>query len=157
MPWKCQNCGHANFADRWTKCENCGSPRNNSPFYDEEELQHLEEQKFLDNFTIVTTHSIEGFRITQYFGVVNSFVALGTGFWSEISADFADIFGSRAGGYQEKLRNATKLLTKELIQEAQLKSPDVNGLIGLKLDYTVAGRNIMILCGSATAVKYEKL
>ena len=164
MPWNCQNCGHANFADRWTKCEDCGSPRNNAIFYDEEEKRKLteeqrkkEELEFQANFPVVTTHTIEGWKIIRYFGIVNSIVAVGTGFWSELTADVADIFGSRASGYQDKLRNATKLLIKELIEEAVQKSPDINGLLGLKLDYTVAGRNLMILSGTATAVMIEKI
>lgn len=151
--WKCQICGWDN-AGKWDKCASCGAHRELTA--DEKIRYDIAIQRAAD-FQVSTTPNLEGFRILKYHGVVTSFIVLGTGLFSDIGAGLADFVGSQAGGYQDKLEKATNLVMTELTKKALTRNPDINGLIGLKLDYTIAGNNMMVLCGAGTAVQLEKL
>ncbi len=45
----------------------------------------------------------------------------------------------------------------ELSNKALNRNPEINPLVALKMDYTVAGNNMIILVGTATAVKFEPI
>jgi len=151
--WVCQVCGWKN-AGKWEECAKCKSKKNPTP----EDIYRLAAAKQrVAEFMVTTTPNLEGHKISKYFGIISSVVVLGTGFFSDFGAGIADLTGGRATGYQEKLDSATRAIMKELTEKAMKRSSDINALIGLKLDYTVAGNNMMILCGTATAVSYEKL
>lgn len=152
--WKCPKCGYNNVFGNADFCGSCGYDRQK---LDAKEIERLEREKLrLTGFMVTTTPTLEGGKILKYFGIVNAVIVLGTGFFSDIEAGVADFVGARAGGYQQKLNNATDAVLVELTEKAINRSPEVNALVGLKLDYTVGEKNIMILCGTATAVKYEK-
>lgn len=150
--WLCGNCGWQN-AEKWDKCAKCGMSKNPSP----EEIYALAQEKDKANrFLITTTATLQGKSIKKYYGIVTSFVALGTGLLSDLNSTLADFTGSRSNGYQKKLDEATNLLINELVKKAAHRNEEINALIGLKLDYTsTAGSNMMLVCGTATAVQYE--
>jgi len=148
--WKCPKCGYVNVFDKQDYCSKCGTKKDLP-------IEGLEQIKRAQNLMVTTTPSLDGYRITEYFGIISSVVVLGTGFFSEFGASISDFTGGRASGFQKKLDNATKAIMEELADKATNRSPEINALVGLKLDYTVAEKNMMILCGTATAVKYEKL
>jgi len=151
--WKCQICGWEN-AGKWEKCAKCGSSQN--PTQEDIYRLTLAKQRVAD-FMVTMTPNLEGNKIVKYFGIISSVVVLGTGFFSDFGAGIADLTGGRATGYQKKIDDATRAIMKELTDKALKRSPDINALVGLKLDYIVAEKNMMILCATATAVKYEKI
>lgn len=151
--WKCQICGWEN-SGKWDECAKCKSKKNPSP---EDMYRLAQATQRANEFMVSTTPTFEGFKITKYFGIISSVVVLGTGFFSDFGAGIADLTGGRAAGYQNKIDTATKAIMKELTDKALSRNQEINALVGLKLDYSVAGNNMMILCGTATAVKYEKI
>jgi len=151
--WKCQICGWDN-AGKWDACAKCGSKKNPTP---EDVMRLAAAKKKAADFQVSTTPTLEGYSIKKYHGIVTSFVVLGTGFLSDFGAGLADFTGGRASGYQGKLDSATNTVMTELTKKAIGRNPDINGLVGLKLDYTIAGNNMMVLCGTATAVQLEKI
>jgi uncharacterized protein YbjQ (UPF0145 family) len=152
--WLCRNCGWQN-AEKWDKCAKCGMSKNPS----QEEIYALAQEKDKANrFLITTTATLQGKSIKKYYGIVTSFVALGTGLLSDLNSTLADFTGSRSNGYQKKLDEATNLLINELVKKTAHRNEEINALIGLKLDYTsMAGSNMMLVCGTATAVQYEDI
>lgn len=151
--WKCQVCGWEN-AGKWEECAKCKSKKN--PTAEDIYRLTLAKQRVAD-FMVSTTPTLEGNKIVKYYGIISSVVVLGTGFFSEFGAGIADFTGGRASGFQKKLDSATQAIMKELTDKATNRSSEINALVGLKLDYTVGEKNMMILCGTATAVRYEKL
>lgn len=150
--WVCQVCGWKN-AGKWEQCAKCKSSRDPSP---EDVMRIAAAKQRAADFIVTTTSGLDGIKVKKYHGIVTAVVALGTGLFSDLGAGLADLTGGRASGYQEKLDQATRAVMSELTNKAIRRNPDINGLIGLKLDYTVAGNNMMILVGTGTAIEYEK-
>lgn len=165
MAWKCQNCGWNNFKDSWVKCEHCGSWNSTltSAITERKERQEQEERAILEkenriaNFMVTTTQYLDGNEIKEYFGIVSAVIVLGTGLLADLGAGFADFLGTRAHGYQNKIDKATEAVMKQIIDKAINRSRKINAVVGLKLDYTVTGGNMMMLVATGTAVWYEPI
>lgn len=148
MSWKCEKCGYVNPFDNREYCAKCGIEKTPPP-------EVIERINRIKNILITTTQNIEGYRIRKYYLVVNAVVVLGTGLLPELNAGLADLTGSRATGYQKKIDYATQLVFQELCEKGINLSNEVNALIGLKLDFTVGEKNMMILYGTATPVTID--
>lgn len=66
-----------------------------------------------------TTPSVDGYRVSQYLGIVAGEVALGTDFVRDFMAGLADFFGSRTAAYEEKLIEARELCISEMTSRAE--------------------------------------
>ena len=151
--WVCQVCGWKN-SGKWEECAKCKSKKNPTP----DDIYRLAAAKQrASEFMVSTTPTLEGHKIVKYFGIISSVIVLGTGFFSELGAGLADIVGGNAVGYQKKLDDSTRAMLKQLTDKAYARSPEINGLVGLSLDYSVTEKNMMILCGTATAIRFEKI
>lgn len=107
---------------------------------------------------VTTTNTLEGYRITDYKGVVSANVVHGTGFFSDWKASITDIFGGSSGTYERKLHAIYEKVLAQLMQEARAKG--ANAIVGLKVDYgEVSGKNVQMFMASAigTAVLIDKL
>jgi len=102
-----------------------------------------------------TTHTIEGKRITQYFGVVTGESIIGANIFKDFLASITDIVGGRSASYEKILREAKDNALFELQENA--RNLGANAVIGIDLDYETLGSNGSMLMVSAcgTAVKYE--
>ena len=124
-----------------------------------DEFQEYKKQKeayeqLQDNKMITTGYGFEGYRIVSHHGVVSGEMVLGTGFLSELDADFSDLFGTEVGVYSKKIKTARKAAEQEMMREA-IKA-GANAIIGVDLDYSMFSRNIIGVFVSGTAVKIEK-
>jgi uncharacterized protein YbjQ (UPF0145 family) len=105
------------------------------------------------NILVTTTSSLEGWKITNYLGIVTSHVVAGTGFFSDFKAGLSDIFGGRSETYRKQLES----IDNEAIAELKSKAAKLGGnaLIGLRIDHDeIGGQNKqMFMCtAQATAV-----
>jgi len=114
-----------------------------------EEQAKLEQRKA--SLIVTTTYSVEGRPIVQYLDVVTAEVVLGTGFLSELGGEIADLLGTRAGGFQEKLRELRKAALRELRNQAFQIGADA--IVGVDLDYIILANNILTVVANGTAVK----
>jgi uncharacterized protein YbjQ (UPF0145 family) len=112
-----------------------------------------QEAKELESIIIVTTPTIEGNKIAKYLGIVSAEVVLGTGFLSEFGAGLADLLGVRSDSFQKKLKEAKDAAMTEIRYRA--KELDANAIVGVDLDYSVIGNNMLMLVANGTAVKLE--
>lgn len=53
---------------------------------------------------ITTTPTIEGKRITNYYGIVSGETIIGANVFRDLFASIRDIVGGRSGSYEEVLR-----------------------------------------------------
>lgn len=106
------------------------------------------------NIMMTTGHHFEGYKIVTYFGVEGGHSALGTGFLSELSAQFNDLLGTRSGQYEYKLKNAEEIAKENLMYRAQKMGG--NAVIGVTFSYTVFNRDIIGVVVNGTVVKIEK-
>ena len=99
-----------------------------------------------------TTPSIEGQRITKYFGVVTGEAILGANVFKDLFAGLRDIVGGRSATYEAELHRARDLALTEI--QDQARQLGANAVVGVDLDYEVLGANngMLMVSASGTAV-----
>lgn len=102
-----------------------------------------------------TTNTIEGKRITQYFGIVSGEAIYGANIFRDIFAGIRDIVGGRSGAYERVLKDGRDRAMEDLIAEAgQLGA---NAVIGVDIDYELLGAkgSMLMVSVTGTAVRLE--
>ena len=101
---------------------------------------------------VTTTNTIEGRPVQEYLGVVTGEAILGANVLKDIGAQFRDVFGGRAGMYEQELRKARQTALDEMTEEATRLG--ATAVIGVDIDYeTVGGGNMLMVSAAGTAVK----
>jgi uncharacterized protein YbjQ (UPF0145 family) len=107
---------------------------------------------------VVTTHNIEGKRVTEYLGLVTGEAILGANIFRDLFAGIRDVVGGRSGAYEEELRKAKQIAIREMVEEATARGG--NAVLAVDLDYETismgAGGGMLMVSASGTAVKYEE-
>lgn len=104
---------------------------------------------------VTTTQSIEGYRITGYYGIVFGEVITGINFLKDFGAGIRNFVGGRSQGYEEELLKARA----EALQELERRAAEMgaHAVVGVDLDYEVLGQgNMLMVTASGTAVTVDK-
>ena len=102
---------------------------------------------------LTTTPTIEGYKIEQYYGIVSGETIIGANFLKDFAASIHDIFGGRAGSYEDTLLEAKETAIREMSERA--RQMGANAIIGVDIDYEALGSSnsmLMVSC-SGTAVR----
>lgn len=105
---------------------------------------------------VTTTPSVEGKKITKYFGIVSGEAIMGANIFKDFFAGIRDIVGGRSAAYEEELRKAKDIAISEMIQQASTLG--ANAVVGVDLDYETIGGgtgNMLMVSASGTAVVIE--
>ena len=108
----------------------------------------------LQNIMETTGFDFAGYSITEYKGVIFSESVLGTGAFSELSASFSDLLGSKSNAFMKKLSQARDYAILELKRNAYRVG--ANAIIGISLEYTTFASNLIGIAARGTAVVIEK-
>ncbi len=107
---------------------------------------------------VITTPTIEGKKITQYFGLVSGEAILGANIFKDFFAGIRDIVGGRSAAYERELRQAKQIAIDEMIEQA--KTLGANAVVGVDLDYetigTGSGGSMLMVSASGTAVRVQE-
>ncbi len=109
----------------------------------------------MQNLILTTTPSIEGKKISQYYGLVTGEAIIGANLFRDIFAGIRDIVGGRSGSYEEVLREAKDNAITEMEENARRLG--ANAVVGIDLDYETVGTNgsMLMVTASGTAVLAE--
>lgn len=104
---------------------------------------------------VTTTPSIEGKRITCYYGIATGETIIGANMFRDFFAGIRDIVGGRSGSYEEVLRQAKDTALREMQEQAAMMG--ANAVIGVDLDYETVGSggSMLMVTASGTAVRVE--
>ncbi|AFQ44023.1 heavy metal-binding domain-containing protein [Desulfosporosinus meridiei] len=104
---------------------------------------------------LTTTPSIEGHKITAYFGIITGEAIMGANIMRDLFASITDVIGGRSGAYEEKLQDARQIALRELEERASRLG--ANAVVGVDLDYEVVGQSgsMLMVSASGTAVRVE--
>ena len=104
---------------------------------------------------VTTTPSIEGHRITQYYGVVAGEAILGANVFKDLFAGIRDIVGGRSATYERELQKAREIALKEMQERAE--ELGANAVVGVDLDFEVLGKDsgMLMVSASGTSVVVE--
>ena len=101
-----------------------------------------------------TTPTIDGYRITGYYGIVFGEVITGINFLKDFGAGIRNLVGGRSAGYEEELMAARTQALEELQQRAGALG--AHAIVGVDMDYEVLGQgNMLMVTASGTAVTVE--
>ena len=101
---------------------------------------------------VTTTNTVENQPIQEYLGIVTGETILGANVFKDIGAQFRDVFGGRAGMYEDELRKARQSALEEMTAEAVRIG--ATAVIGVDIDYeTVGGGNMLMVTAAGTAVR----
>jgi uncharacterized protein YbjQ (UPF0145 family) len=109
----------------------------------------------MENLILTTTPSIEGKKISRYYGIVSGEAIIGANLLRDIFAGIRDIVGGRSGSYEEVLREAKQNALDEM--EDNARRIGANAVVGIDLDYETIGANssMLMVTASGTAVFAE--
>lgn len=103
-----------------------------------------------------TTPTVEGYRITGYYGIVFGEVITGINFLRDFGAGIRNIVGGRSEGYEEELMQARTQAIAEMEQRAAALG--AHAIVGVDVDYEVLGQgNMLMASASGTAVTVEAI
>lgn len=103
---------------------------------------------------IVTTPTLEGRPIVEYYGLVSGEAIIGANAFKDLKASFRDIVGGRSNSYEKVLREAKETALKELEEAA--RKLGANAVVGVDLDFETIGANgsMLMAIATGTAVRY---
>lgn len=105
---------------------------------------------------VTTTPSVDGYRITGYYGIVFGEVITGIDFIKDLGASLRNIVGGRSKGYEDELIEARREALAEIEQRAA--EMGAHAVVGVDVDYEVLGQGGMLMVSaSGTAVTLEPL
>lgn len=105
---------------------------------------------------VVTTHNIEGKKITKYHGLVSGEAILGANIFKDIFASIRDIVGGRSEAYELELKKAKGIAIEEMCKQA--RSLGANAVVGVDLDFetiSMGQSNMLMVAASGTAVSHQ--
>lgn len=108
----------------------------------------------MKNIQLFTTPLIDGMPIEKYYGIVTANQVAGTGFFTDLTASFSDLFGGNSGAYRESMNELCSDVTESLkVKAAELGA---NAIIGVSIDYdSISAKNMSMFMVSiqGTAVR----
>ena len=72
----------------------------------------------MKNIQLFTTPLIDGVTIEKYYGIVTANQVAGTGFFTDLTASFSDLFGGNSGAYRESMNGLCRDVTERLKEKA---------------------------------------
>ena len=103
---------------------------------------------------VTTTPTVEGYRITGYYGIVFGEVITGINFLKDFGAGIRNLVGGRSAGYEEELMVSRAQALEELQQRAAALG--AHAIVGVDMDYEVLGQgNMLMVTAAGTAVTVE--
>ena len=104
---------------------------------------------------VTTTPSVEGYRITGYYGIVFGEVITGINFLKDFGAGIRNLVGGRSAGYEEEELMAARTQALEELQQ-RAAALGAHAIVGVDMDYEVLGQgNMLMVTASGTAVTVE--
>jgi uncharacterized protein YbjQ (UPF0145 family) len=100
---------------------------------------------------VTTTTTVEGRPVREYLGVVAGETIMGANVFRDIGAQFRNITGGRAGGYEKELRKAREMAIEEMSQATTDLGADA--VIAVDIDYETVGNAMLMVTAAGTAVK----
>lgn len=102
--------------------------------------------------TITTTNNLDGCEVVEYLGIVTGEAVSGINMFRDIGAGLRNVFGGRAGGYEDEMQKARLEVLDEMSRRAEERG--ANAVIGVSVGYETFAEMIMTTaCGTAVKVR----
>lgn len=171
---KCENCGSEavlvkcrisdDFGTRYRDlCDDCIESFSEEAQVDILESLETAEQKSerlarIERVMLTTTPSFDGYRITDYKGIIYDETITGVGIKTAFKS-LGDMFASLTGEQMRAVTNRIGELKAELIDRLKAKADkmDANAIVGIDFENTLPGGSAIMVTAHGTAVRIEKI
>lgn len=105
---------------------------------------------------LFTTPNVEGMPIIKYFDVISANQVAGTGFLTDLTASFSDLFGGNSGAYRDSMDKLCHDVTVRIKRKAF--ELGANAVVGVSIDYdsiSAKGMSMFMVSIQGTAVKLK--
>lgn len=105
---------------------------------------------------ILTTPTIEGKKISEYYGLVSGEGLIGANVYKDMFSGVRDVVGGRTSAYEEELKKARNIALKSMEEKAE--NLGANAVVGVRIVYHNLGGtmgNTILVSVSGTAVSFE--
>jgi uncharacterized protein YbjQ (UPF0145 family) len=106
---------------------------------------------------ILTSPTIQGKEITEYYGLVTGDALLGANLYKDLFSGVRDVVGGRTSKYEEELTTARNLALESMVKKAE--EHGANAIIGTRVAYHNLGGtmgNTIMVTVIGTAVSYQE-
>jgi uncharacterized protein YbjQ (UPF0145 family) len=106
---------------------------------------------------ILTSPTIEGKKIDEYYGIVTGDALLGANLYKDLFSGVRDVVGGRTSKYEEELTTARDLAIKSMKEKAEEKG--ANAVIGTRVAYHNLGGtmgNTIMVTVFGTAISFQE-
>lgn len=107
---------------------------------------------------VLTTSSIEGYKIIKHFNPVTSHVVAGTNIFNEFIGGLSDVFGGRSNLFQKQIASIYDEAINKLKIDAYRQG--ANCILGLKIDVdeiSGKGKSMFMITAIGTPILYENI
>jgi uncharacterized protein YbjQ (UPF0145 family) len=106
---------------------------------------------------VITSSSIEGYKVKKYLKPVTAHIVAGTNLFSDFLGGLTDVFGGRSNAYQKQLQS----LYNEAIEQVKYAAYQLGGncIIGLSIDMdeiSGKGKSMFMLTAIGTAIVIDE-
>lgn len=108
---------------------------------------------FMNNFIVVTTQIIPGYKIVKILGIVSGLTARTRGIGGKFIAAFQALAGGEVSVFTEEMVKARNEALKRAIEQA--KKLGANAIIGLDFETTEVFESTVLISATGTAVIIE--
>ncbi len=112
----------------------------------------------MNNIQLFTTDVLEGYEIESYKGFVIANQVAGTGFLTDLTASFSDLFGGTSGAYRGEMNRLFEDVKENL--EEQASALGGNAIIGVRLDFdniSAKSMSMFMVSMQGTVVKIKPI
>lgn len=99
---------------------------------------------------VTTTQTLDGYKITDYHGLVCGECIIGTNIVGDLTTIFTDAMGTRSASYENALIEARDTAFNEMIENAE--SVDADAIVGIQFDYESLSNSMLMVTATGTDV-----
>lgn len=108
----------------------------------------------INTMLITSGFNFEGYIIKEYIKFISSEVVLGMGAFQGFTAAISNLAGTESNALKDKLNEAKNIVNDAIINQAA--NLGANAIIGVDIDYTMFGGELLGVIMSGTAVIVDK-
>lgn len=117
---------------------------------EEEERKREEFRRRVQQLTVSTTPTLQGFTIEEYKGVVTSHVTVGVNMFKDLFAGVRNVVGGRSSSLQKTMAKMRETGLEEIKTEAYRRK--ANAVVGITMDFDEYSEGMLMLNITGTAV-----
>ena len=114
-------------------------------------IAYNSEKEIKEKILFTSGYNFDGYTVAEYIKFISSEIVLGMGIFRAFSASISNLMGMESNALTDKLTEAKEIVYMDIRNQAHQLG--ANAIIGVDLDYTMFGGELIGVIMSGTAVR----